>query len=290
MATGNGDMPISWLYNYVIGRFENTNDSFIDLCNKLISEKKIKPGLKLDDSFNAGITPDGVMIIGRPLMSSLWCMCYYGFVTYEKAVAIHQENIKNGLIDNLDRGAIEIAEKCRLYALSLKSGLFDWPNELPKPEDHERNEFVNLTNQLFLYAMNYIMCHELAHRELGHSIGLTGDKSRQQEYDADERSFELLLQGRDGNNNMTLELGILLGLCSMLMLVPNENDGITHPSSINRLKAFLQKLDPIPESQLWGMACLFLGIWDNVFKKNYDFSDSVDTYKDMFYNVVNQIK
>lgn len=150
MATDAHCTPIRWLFKYMIGRFEKTNDSFLDLCENLIAENKIKPGIQIDDTLNAHITPDGVIILGERLMCYLWCMCYFGLVSYEKAIAVYHENMNNGTNEDIDYEDVEIAEKYRRYAMSLKSGLVDWPDELPKPEEHDGNESINMTNQFFV--------------------------------------------------------------------------------------------------------------------------------------------
>ncbi len=219
----------------------------------------------------------------------LWCMCYYGLVSYEKAVVIHQQNKQNGVDNEIDREAIVIAEKAREYAMSLIKIYSEWPSEVPTPQEHDKDESVNFANQLFLYAMNYIMCHETAHVVLEHRGELLGENSYKQEYDADLWAFDTILTPPYKDSELTVQMGILMGLCSMIMSSPRTDDVETHRSSFKRLKKYFEKINPEPTSQLYAMACLYICVWDISFLKGYDWSEQCDNYKEMYDNIYKQI-
>lgn len=287
--------PIRWLLGYIAGRFEQTNEHFFELSKDLIKSGKIQRRIKLDNAhegFSKGIAmvdSNGVMTYNECFLCYLWCMCYYGLVSYEKAVVIHQQNKQNGTANEIDREAIAIAEKAHQYAMSLVKFYSEWPTEIPTPQDHDNNKDVNFTNQLFLYAINYIMCHETAHIVLRHKDGISGEESYRQELDADMWAFNAILTPPYKDSELTIQMGVLMGLCAMIMSSPKTDDGQTHPSSFKRLNVFLEKINPKPSSQIWAMACLYIGVWDMVFSKGYDWGESCNDYKEMYYHVYEQI-
>ena len=287
--------PIRWLLRYITGRFEQTNENFFKLSKELIDSGRLKRKIWLDNAhegFDNGIayiTPDGQMTYNESFLCYLWCMCYYGLVSYEKAVVIHQQNKQNKTNIEIDKVAISIAIKAHQYAMSLVKFYSEWPTEVPTPQDYDTDENVNFTNQLFLYAINYIMCHETAHIILEHNENVAENESFQQEFDADMWAFNAILKPPYKDSEITIQIGILMGLCSMIMSSPKTSDGHTHPSSFKRLNAYLEKIAPAPNSHLYAMACLYIGVWDMVFSKGYDWVEQCDNYKEMYYYVYNQI-
>ena len=287
--------PIRWLLRYITGRFEQTNEHFFELCKGLVDSGKLRRSIQLDNAhegFSSGIayiSSEGQMTYNECFLCYLWCMCYYGLVSYEKAVVIHQQNKRNGTNEEIDKSAICIAEKAHQYAMSMVKYYSEWPSEIPTPQDHDNNEDVNYTNQLFLYAINYIMCHETAHIVLSHKEGIVGEESFCQELDADMWAFKAILTPPYKDSELTVQMGILMGLCSMIMSSPRTTDGQTHPSSFKRLNVFIDFINPAPESQLYAMACLYIGVWDMVFSKGYDWIEQCDNYKEMYNHVYHQI-
>lgn len=287
--------PIRWLLRYITDRFKQTNEHFFDLCKELVKNGKLQQIIRIDnvhEGFSYGIayiTPEGQMTYNECFLCYLWCMCYYGLVSYEKAIVIYQLNKQNGTNETIDKSAIHIAEMAHQYAMSMVKYYSEWPSEIPTPQDYDNNEDVRFTNQLFLYAINYIMCHETAHIVLGHKDGIIGKESFTQELDADIWAFKTILTPPYKDSELTVHMGILMGLCSMIMSSPRTADGQTHPSSFKRLNAFLNFINPAPESQLYAMASLYIGVWDITFSKSYDWIEQCDNYKEMYNHIYHQI-
>ncbi|BCS86440.1 hypothetical protein prwr041_23330 [Prevotella herbatica] len=248
--------PVSWLFKYILGRLENTNPDYIDrVIMPLVDDCKLNTGIVIDQSkagkFRAYVNSEGKITITENFLCYIWNLCYFGLVSYEEGVASYWDNKQKGIKeDNINHIALRVAEECRQYAMSLHWGYDEWPENLPKPNNHDKNEAVNFTNQLFLYAVNYILCHEIAHILLGHSVGVSSERFFEQEYEADEMAFQEVLKGRYGKNNLTVELGVLMGFCAMIMASPSDKDGITHPSSLKRLKSFIDFVSPAPDPDL----------------------------------------
>lgn len=45
----------------------------------------------------------------------------------------------------------------------MQGSFSQWPQGMPMPQQHNDNPTINIVNQIFLYAMDFIMCHEFAH-------------------------------------------------------------------------------------------------------------------------------
>lgn len=89
---------------------------------------------------------------------------------------------------------------------------------MPTPSQHDCNPTVKIVNQIFLYAMDFIMCHEFAHIDKAPQQGTPIE----QEQEADDVAFDLLLKGCDGKNNTTLYLGIIMALATLLIMNPKR--------------------------------------------------------------------
>lgn len=294
LATSEKESPISSILKFVIGRFENTNPEFARYAEQLIHQGIIESGICILKDREAIKTPfvrsDKHIYIQETFLSYLWIVCYSLLVIYEEAVTKHYENAQQGASHIIDKGLIYNCEEFLHYAISLKACYSEWDTEkYPTPDkDKGTNKDYHIkATQLFLYAMNYILCHEFAHLEKGH-IGKP--KSIDLEIEADERAFELILEGQTLENKMSLQMGVLIGLCSMLFLSHSVSGHSSHPDTHKRIKTFLEKINLPDNSQLWSVTCLCLGIWDMKFNKYNDFPEKVETHKEMFYKVLEEIE
>lgn len=292
-VSGEG-APISSILDYIIGRFENTNPEFADYAKKLIGQGIVEPGIIILKEKEKIKTPcvncDKHIYVQETFLSYLWIVCYSILVIYEEAVAKYYENVQKGASHIIDKELIYNCEEFLQYAISLKAYYSEWDTKkYPTPDKGNGTDidYHIKATQLFLYAMNYILCHEFAHLEKGH---LKKSKSIDLEIEADERAFEHVLKGQTPENRMSLQMGVLIGLCSMLFLSCSVSAGNTHPDTHKRIKSFLEKVNPRDDSQLWSVACLCLGIWDMKFDKYNDFPDKVETHKEMFYMVLEEIE
>ena len=102
-------------------------------------------------------------------------------------------------------------------------------------------------------------------------------------------AFNAILTPPYKDSELTIQMGILIGLCSLMMSSPATDDGNTHPSSFKRLNAYIEWINPSPNSQLYVMACLYIGVWDMVFSKGYDWLERWNDYKEMYSHVYKQI-
>ena len=101
--------------------------------------------------------------------------------------------------------------------------------------------------------------------------------------------MELTLEGRNGENNLSVELGILIGLSSILFFSNKTYGGPHHPDTDKRITRYLEKLKPSNDHSIWGIAALCLRLWDTQFNLNFNWPLQVNDFKELYYSVLQQI-
>lgn len=306
-----GVQPIRVLRHDIVGNFENFNYEVLPIIKILIEDGKFHPGITyytLEEPISFGCsdfktqTPcvklSGKILIHETYLSYLWIVCYSLWVLYDEAVAKPiQIQQKQNNIDPIDKSLISKAEELLQYGKSLIVTYSKWDIEnLPNPERYTNEDefYILRTNAIFIYAITFILYHELAHVEKGHTSKLATRKIEdneriQFEVEADNRAIELMLKGRDAVNGRTIELGILMGLASMLFFSKESSGGRHHPDLDIRINSYLQELNPTNEEPIWGVASLFLKLWDNQFNLDFNWPKHINDFKELFNNTLTQV-
>lgn len=279
------ESPIRCLLPHITGRFENTYKDFSQYAKNLIEQQKVDPIISLDDTGKfaspVAMASFGKIIMNEPFMCALWSFCYYYFVMHEEYVVPYYnegKSVKNQILDE--------AEKLFQWGKSLKNGYSCWPQDLPMPTQYEEESYVHIVDQIFLYAMNFIMCHEFAHIVKSPQKGTPIE----QELEADNVAFDLLLKGRDGKNDFIIYLGIIMGLATLVVLNPDIKDSPTLPSSISRLDTFMKRINLEETHTLWCITTIVLHDWN--MRNDYElvFPKESDTFKSRYEDMMGIIK
>lgn len=310
--THNGIQPIRVLQHNIIYRYENTNSEFLKTSKEIVDKKGLQPGISYFvfeepilfkcEHFRTQtpfVDANRKMAIHETFLSYMWIMCYSMWVLYDEAVAKPMQNAqlkKN--VHLIDADLIRLAEELFQYGKSLIRVYSTWDKQyFPNPEEYSETEafYIHRANGLFTFAVNFILCHEFAHVEKDHMNAIVSryvpnDERKLFEKEADARAIELMLNGKDGEHDRSIELGILIGLCSMLYFRSTTYGGDHHPDTDSRIKTYLEKLNPSIEDPLWGISALFLKFWDNQFNLNFDWPKHVNDFKELFYNTLTQIE
>lgn len=106
---------------------------------------------------------------------------------------------------------------------------YDIPNVL-----YESNEKVN---GIYLYAVLFILIHEISHFSLGHVESTT-----ENEYAADSGAFWTLNADLNDTEKTSANIGILTALCSLLFFSKNLDGGNSHPDNDDRIIATLENI------------------------------------------------
>lgn len=266
---------MEFLLPYITGLFENTYEGFSKYLQEQIEQNKIVPKIRLEDrgGFDSPKVLFGMIILNESFMCALWSFCYYYFVMHEEYVVPYYNEGKRVKNEKLDQ-----AEGLYHWGIGLKEAYTRWPEGMPNPTLHDANSTVNTVNQIFLYAMDFIMCHEFAHIDKAPQQGTPIE----QEQEADDVAFDLLLRGRDGKNDTIIYLGVIMALACLLLLNPSAKDSETHPSSISRLDAFMRKIDLPEEHKLWCITTVVLIDWSMRNELGYVFPQESDTFKSRY--------
>ena len=221
------------------------------------------------------------------------------WVLYDEAVAKPMQNFQQQKeVNKINTELINLTEELFQYGLSLIEFYSKWDKTyFPNPEEFAEEEefYIYRANSLFVFASAFILYHEFAHVEKEHLSQINqkvvlSQERKKFEKEADDRAIDLMLQGRDGKNNKSIELGILMGLASILYFRKNVYGENTHPDTDARIKDYLEKLNPSNEEPIWGIASLFLKLWDNQFNHNFNWPKHVNDFKELFYNTLNQLE
>lgn len=305
-----GNQPIRVLQHNVTFQFETTNPTFIELSKSVIKNKGLqagigyyindKPILEKIDGHNQTpfVNSNGKIHVHETFLSYVWCVCYSMLVLYEEAIAKASQNqVSKTLVHHIDIEKINKAQELFDYAKSLITSFSVWDkSNLPNPEEYSADDifFIERANGLFVYAMNFILCHEFAHIELEHFV------KRQQgqnsvsdilifEKEADQRAMDLVLSGTTAQTKLSAEIGVLMGLCSMLFF-KQKSETTTHPATDDRIHKLIEKVNASDSDPHWGIAVLAFKLWDNQFMKNFTWPKEVHDLKELYDLIRAEIK
>jgi hypothetical protein len=178
-----GDQPIRVLQHNITHQFETTNPTFIELSKKVIKDNGLEPGIDyfinndaitnlVDGHSQTPYVKNKKIAIHETFLSYVWCISYSFLVLYDEAVAKpSQNNTAKRELFEIDEGRIKKAEQLFKYGISIIKTFTPWDKDkLPNPELFESNDafWIEKANGLFVFAMNFILCHEFAHVEKKH--------------------------------------------------------------------------------------------------------------------------
>ena len=298
-----GTQPIRVLQHNIVKQFEDTTPDFIQLTLDTIIDKGLKMGIgyfinefPIDYKINghSSQTPyvDGAkkIHIHETFASYVWCIAYSLVVLYDEAVAKPSQNLFLGEERNkIDTHKIAKAQDVFNYGISLIKIFTPWDKEnLPNPEYyHEDDEFYIIrVNSIFVYALNFILCHEFIHVEREHIdkliVGTASSLDKLEfEKEADKKAIELILSGVSEERRISANAGILVGLCSLLYF-KNETLSRTHPDTDKRIDNLPNYIKPNNDDPIWGIASLAYRLWDNQFTKSLSYPKQVEDFKEMY--------
>lgn len=304
-----GCQPIRVLQHNIISQFEKATPTFLELTKTVIKEKGLQAGIGYQIS-TKGIkekvnghhqTPYvnefGKIVIHETFLSYVWCVCYSMLVLSEEAIAKPSMNKILGTNHLIDKDKIEKATELFDYAKSLIVMYDEWDKDLlPNPEDYSKEDdfYIVRANGLFVSATNFILCHEFAHVEFEHTSKKKEGKNSKEdilkfEKEADARAMELILLGVTSGTRLTIELGTLIGLSSLLFF-DSESKESTHPATDDRIHKLIEKINPPTSAPHWSIACLAFQLWDNQFNKSLPLPKKVNDYKELYEHMRSEIK
>jgi hypothetical protein len=226
--------------------------------------------------------------------SLLWAVSYATMIIFDEQVhgpRIAEEPAHGyGIGHFLDR-----AYRVYTFGLSLITKYSDWPiNTLPNPLRYTEEDrfYVERANGIYVSAVDFIICHELAHATLGHlRLSPTSRfEIRQLENEADQSAFACLRISTEHNRPLTnAAFGAIAGLGACLLL-SDHLSSTTHPDTDGRILAALQTLRVDAIHNLWGVASVPLLLWCSAHAPSIVLDGGYDTYGDMFVALLKKLE
>jgi hypothetical protein len=304
-----GHQPVRVLKWNIVDQFEKTHPEFKAEYQELLKRHGLKPVIAYNYTegpiFNP-TNPEEALIpcvknkqieIPETFISYVWIVCYTLIVCFEEEVNKPLLNRLFGHKENIDSQSLAQARLLYEYGMSLRKSYSPWDKErLPNPEEYEDSEkyYIERANNLCKLAMGCILCHELAHIELGHQ----DEKDRyvpqyeriDWEWDADNYAVSAMSKGMsDENVKINYGMGMVLGFSAVLLLQANLQNK-DHPDSHHRLESILKSLNADSRSSFWGVAIVTLILWAKKYKKQLNQPKTVEDFKEWFYYLFNQLR
>jgi hypothetical protein len=303
-ANSQGTQPVKVLENNILHFFEKTNKDFLKELINGVENSELKAGIKYinEESKLTGyayINSNKQIHIEETFLSYIWCLSYCFVTIFDIHVLLPRRN------KNIDKNIDKLSERFDFlkYGLSLINAFSEWNIEkYPNPQKYlkENKQYIEKTNSVYLHAVNFVLCHEYSHFDLGHvdkSIDLmcegkeiTPEEHKIDEIYADFNAIQLLLKHPNTKKNKkNIEYGIVAGVSALLFLdkIGRKNK---YPDPEIRLKNALEQLKIKDEDLHWGLASLALKIWTDRQNVTLSLPKIVDTYKDCFYLMIKEIE
>jgi len=161
-------------------------------------------------------------------------------------------------------------------------------HSLPNPECYPLSEldYIEKSNGVLVYAVDFCLCHELGHVALEHlepeKMAVSHFDMKLEEDKADTYAIEQMLRNDlDDNVMATARAGIVMGLSSLLMLSARLTKS-RHPDSDDRLRCAMEQLGLSENDDLWGMAAVAIKLWDLHYKRKLLWPSECATFKELF--------
>ncbi|MBC9909827.1 phage exclusion protein Lit family protein [Chitinophaga varians] len=297
-----GQSPVAVLQNNFLHEFENLFPGFKEYAKELIGKGEIDPEITydaMDTRVKSPFAMDTHIYVTEGLASFIWCMAYSLMVFHhEITVKLGKNNYLGNQNEQPDKELVKQGLDLFDYAMLIKNENKDWDLKLPNPAYYPENQqdLIEKVNAVCVNAMKFVIGHEFAHIELQHTKA-NAPMSRKdgialsinQEKEADARALELVLRGTTPSGKDTLELGILVGLFSILMLQEsNKSEG--YPDTDDRLGVYLENLKIDDDHYLWAVAVQGYKLWDLHYGKNMVWPSDRPNYKAVYFAIREQLK
>jgi len=243
----------------------------------------------------------GQIGIHETFLSYVWALSYASFVIFDEQ--FHGPRTGKQPEHGKPLGYfLENGYKVLNYGLSLITEFRKWPADLPNPDTYkgEDTHFPGRTNAIYLAAVDFILCHEVAHIACGHLRRLqeaeqsgqyiTSREIKEFEIEADRWAVERVRKGiRPPERSKTaVGFGVVAGLGSLLFL-NRELTSSTHPDKDDRIHNALLALSVDDLDSLWGIVAAFYAAWDRRFGVGIDYSGEYENYKALVDHIERQL-
>jgi len=237
--------------------------------------------------------------IHETFLSYVWCISYSMYILFNETVDYPNINISEGSeVYKQNPKEIQRAENLLEYGLSLIHDFKEWDKDkLPNPEifQAELKDYTQQSSHMFTEAIKWILAHEYTHIR-DHIDQLTNTTTASHifswELEADESATEIMkksIEHKDEDHSIFVHGGVVCAILSLLFL-SSKSGSVDHPNTEDRLTHALEQLEIDDHNFSWGMACLGMKYWGNIYGKKIELKKAGNSYKDLYYFIIKQIK
>lgn len=311
-----GTQPVRPHYPMLLYMFQETNPAFFAEILEDIKDGKVNQKINLIYGENPLRKENGEFwtprIIGETkqieihetFLSFVWCAIYATYITYLETVDFPRVNESHGkIVHPISQENIDVANEMFDYARLLIVDFRKWDIEnLPNPEKYlaENRNYIKQPTMYYNSAIKFILCHEYSHLKFEHlkQINNNTEKSRfcEFEYEADNYAIDSIKKGYFPSEHFAAEaqklaneIGVVFGILVMFYFKATT-EGVKHPNTEDRLTNAIERLNIDNNHPAWGIACVGLKFWDSQFGKNLTWEIGEKSFRDVYYEIIDQIK
>ncbi len=305
-TTHIGEQPVRVLKHNITQQWQSLDPEFKDELFAILKQHNLQPVLHYECEEGPILSPSKQLIpfvsgekqitIQESFLSFVWALSYCHLVFFEELNNKVLLKKMHGQNHPIATDAVLGAQRLFNYACGLVNEYSKWDkDQLPNPEFYDSADiYVEKTNGVFVLAIVFILCHELAHIKCGHLDDYIPSADLPlAENEADLWAIEIMLKGAtDATKQINRGAGMILGYCALLSLERSLSSE-THPHLAERIELVLRKLNLSDISPLWGIACVSFRMWDqhhNKANQRIKWPDEADSFKELFYLIFEQAK
>ena len=290
-----GNLPIRALAYSVLEFFQKSHLGFDLELQDEIEYNGLKQNILYDNGMKpidnlASISIDRQINLNESYLAYLWCLSHAVVTFYREQNSSNPDPASNTRLSRAI-GALN-------YGYSLFDTWSKWDLNLPNPEayDIDVDPYIGEANGVMLIASRFILSHEYAHHYLDHTFDTstaTEEQIKEEEFIADKHAFEILMNGIGQDNPQmdgTIELGLVVGIGSLLFVSECWLGGDEHPDTDERVYRLLEMLNNNPDADNWRFGLLMLLMWDLKFNGKATDPSGHGSSKDDFIYLSNYLK
>lgn len=184
----------------------------------------------------------------------LWCL------SYSVHVALNEHPSRNS---DTETKAYREAIKVFSHGMALndRPEVGEYRN-IPNPETPfgVKPQHMKTTNMLYIYAVLFILLHEIGHHYFGHTkVPMKPDDSKSAEMVADDYAYCVIME-LTGQRKEYAIIGMVIATASILLKDGNTG-GESHPDPFERLDRLIQKSVAEHKSLVWTYTFVILYLW-----------------------------
>ena len=296
-----GELPIRVLKRTFEFWLKTVNPKFFRTLVDQIRTNGLNPEIDYDDqripilyngrAYIAEITAaDHQIHLYDTFSAYLWCICYSMVVLFDEV--IQKPHLRGNYTGQIDRGNEQVNSALGIFefGMTLRTRYRDWPLEIPNPEEYGclHAYYIEKTSGLYLAALQFIFCHEVAHNLFNHIgyVPATAIQSLADELAADNFAIDQILLPEGSRFSRTYKHGAVAAMCSLLFLSPNLYRAGRYPDAHDRINNIIGRLGLEDRDNIWGMASLAFRMWGMYYHIDFHTPPVIETYMDLFVDIL----